>query len=151
MEDTQVDEEPTASPRRTGRRSVREKKQEKKSNKGLFIGIGVFVAVLVIVLVIVLVTKGGDKPEGAAAAPETAATETAKEPAKPKTPAKPKERLPPTGVYSTDEFKFHVLKLINSGKFDSAKLYIKSRKKDAPNEDLTALEKRLTKAIERAN
>ena len=149
MEATQVDEEPTSSPRRTGRRSVREKKQEKKSNKGLFIGLGVFVAILIIVLIVV-VTSGGDKDKGTEG-PDTATVETPKEPAKPKEPVKPRERLPPTGVYSTDEFKFHVLKLINSGKFDSAKLFIKSRKKDAPNEDLTALEKRLAKAIERAN
>ena len=122
-------------------------KEEKKSKKGLIIGIIVAVVVLVIILVIALNSGSSDKKETQeVTTEESPATEST--PIKPVAakPKPPKERLVATGAYNTDQFRVLVLGFINGKEFEKTDVYLKSRKKDAPNENLDFLNKRLARA-----
>jgi hypothetical protein len=146
MDATSVDEEPT---RRGGRsrRTLKKEKVQKKSNKGLIIGVAIG-AILLIVIIAVVALGGGKKAPETATSTETATTETAVDAVKEevKKPEEPKEVLIATGAFNEDAFKVKVLAFINGGQFEQADLWLKSRPKDAPHEDLTFLKGRLEKA-----
>ena len=142
-EEPEVEETPRGTRkagRRTGRRKVEE--EPKKGKTGLIIGIVAGVLIAIAVVVVIAMKGNGDKAtdQEVAQEPETPVVEEKEE------PKKPKEKSFATGAWNTQDFRTMVLKLITNNELEDAEIYIKSRKKDAPDEDLSYLEKRLKRA-----